>query len=141
MRNFFTRIIQTLPALSNQFAYRPTCSTTAALISLLSHTTSLLESNTSVFVLTFDYSKAFDTLSHSSVASALSSLDIPDLVYNWTLDYLTDRSHYTILNVQTSGTAKISAGVIQGSVLGQTLFNVTASTLTPFQILMPISST
>ena len=47
VRNFFTPIIQTLPALSNQFAYRPTCSTTAALISLLSHITFLLESNTS----------------------------------------------------------------------------------------------
>src|SRR5277367_6275380 len=132
VKNFFTPVITTLLSLSNQFAYRPTCSTTAALIFLLSHITSLLESNTFVFVLTFDYSKAFDTLSHSSVANALSTLDISDSVYNWTLDYLKNRSHYTTLNGQTSDTAQISAGVIQGSVLGPTLFNLTASTLTPF---------
>ena len=135
VKNFFTPVITTLPSLSNQFAYRPTCSTTAALIFLLSHITSLLESNTFVFVLTFNYSKAFDTLSHSSVANALSTLDIPDSVYNWTLDYLKNRSHYTTLNGQTSDTAQISAGVIQGSVLGPTLFNLTASTLTPFSSL------
>src|SRR5277367_4915077 len=101
VKNFFTPVITTLPSLSNQFAYRPTCSTTATLIFLVSHITSLLESNTFVFVLTFDYSKAFNTLSYSSAANAVSTLDIPDYVYNWTFDYFTDHIHYTTLNGQT----------------------------------------
>jgi hypothetical protein len=51
------------------------------------------------------------------------------------VDYLTDRTHHTILNSELSGKAHISAGVIQGSVLGPTLFNVTSSTLTPLSSL------
>lgn len=129
--SFYTPALLNFPTLSNQFAYRPTCSTTAALISLFSQITRLLETNTFVFVLTFDYSKAFDTLSHDSVGKALANLSIPDHSYNWTLDYLTNRTHHTTLNGAVSSTASISAGVIQGSVLGPTLFNIASASLAP----------
>ena len=45
-----------------------------------------------VFVILFDYSKAFDTLSHSCVASKLALMDLPDNIYNWFLNYLSDRT-------------------------------------------------
>jgi hypothetical protein len=135
VRKYFTPLISDMPALSNQFAYKPTCSTTAALISLLAHITHLLETNSHVIVLTFDYSKAFDTLSHTSVAQSLSTINLPDCIYNWTLDYLTGRTHFTRFNNETSAPANITAGVIQGSVLGPTLFNITASTLSPLSSL------
>ena len=67
-------------SLTNQFAYRPTCSTTAALITLFSQITDLLQKHPHVHLITFDYSKAFHTLSHSSVASKLSQLDLPDCI-------------------------------------------------------------
>ena len=117
--------------LENQFAYRPTGSTTAALIAILQHVTDLLVTNSHVHVISFDYSKAFDTVSHASVASSVSSLDIGDNIYNWTVNYLSDRTHTTLFGSKLSGTADISAGVIQGSVLGPTLFNHTASDFTP----------
>ena len=65
--------------LSNQFAYLPIRSTSAALIAIFLQITSLLKSNDSVYMyaITFDYSTAFDTMSHSSVATILSSLLIP----------------------------------------------------------------
>ena len=116
--------------LSNQLAYRSTCSTTAALITILAYVTRLLETNTHVHVITFDYSKAFDTLSHSSVATTLCHVSIPDFTHNWIIDYLSSRSHQTSLHGVISGPANITAGVIQGSVLGPTLFNIT-STLVP----------
>ena len=130
--NFVNPVLSAYPLLSNQFAYRPTCSTTAALITILAHVTSLLETNTHVHVVTFDYSKAFDTLSHTSVATTLSHLEIPDFTFNWILDYLSSRSHQTTFHGITSSSANITSGIIQGSVLGPTLFNITSSTLAPF---------
>ena len=117
--------------LLNQFAYRPTTSTTAALISILSHISQLLRTNTHVFLIAFDYSKAFDTLSHSSVASKLANLTIPDCIFNWILDYLSDRSHTTYIKGSSSSLAKINASIVQGSVLGPTLFNINSSELKP----------
>ena len=75
--NFLNPALLNLPGhlnIFNQFAHRPTSSTTAALISILSCITELLLTNTHVFCISFDYSKAFDTLSHSSVAYKLSDL-------------------------------------------------------------------
>src|SRR6478609_4177545 len=102
IRTVFTPALISFPALFNQFAYRPTSSTTAALIALLDKITSLLRTNSCVVVLSFDYSKAFDTLSHTSVATALSILSIPDNIYNWSLDFLKGRTHQTISTQRSS---------------------------------------
>jgi hypothetical protein len=101
--------------IDNQFAYRPTSSTTAALIAILSKVTELLKTNDYVYCLTFDYSKAFDTLSHMSVANKLSQLDIPHFMYNWIIDYLDGRSHTTSLEGISSFSLSINSSVVQGS--------------------------
>lgn len=119
-------------ALANQFAYQPTCSTTAAIIEILSYVTTLLKNNTHVFLLTFDYSKAFDTISHAAVASSLTQFKIMDNFYNWIVDFLSGRQHCTDFQGNQSDYACINAGVIQGSVMGPTLFNLTASSLEPY---------
>ena len=49
---------------ADQFAFRPTGSTTAALIYILHHVTLLLETNEYVRCLLIDFSKAFDTVNH-----------------------------------------------------------------------------
>jgi len=49
----------------DQYAFRPTGSTTAALISFLQTVTDLLLHNPFVFVIALDFSKAFDTVRHS----------------------------------------------------------------------------
>jgi len=48
---------------SDQFAYRPTCSTTAALVALEHYVAQYLESASFVQCLSIDNSKAFDTIS------------------------------------------------------------------------------
>lgn len=117
--------------ISNQYAYRPTASTCAAIIAMLQHITNLLQTEKFVYVLTFDYSKAFDTLRHSSVASKLTLLDIPDCIHNWILDYLCDRQHCTLLHNTTSQSRVINASIVQGSALGPTLFNINSTDLQP----------
>jgi len=135
VRNFLTPALTHLPShldITNQFAYRPTSSTTAALISLFSCITDLLETNPYVYCLSFDYSKAFDTLSYSSVCSKLTEIQIPDYCYNWIVSYLTNRTHTTRLGPVSSDPLPITASIVQGSVLGPTLFNINSSELKPF---------
>jgi hypothetical protein len=134
VRNYLNPALSKLPSslsIANQFAYRPTGSTTAALVALLAHISNLLVDHQHVFVITFDYSKAFDTLRHSSVASKLSLLDLPSSIYNWVLDFLSNRSHCTSFKDKLSSPASISASIVQGSVLGPTLFNLNSCDLSP----------
>jgi len=57
------------PSLSfqDQYAFRPTGSTTAAIISILHNITSLLITDPYVIVIAIDFSKAFDTVRHFSL--------------------------------------------------------------------------
>jgi len=71
----------------DQYAFRPTGSTTAALVFLLHTITNLLAEQPYVVVIVLDFSKAFDTVQHSTLLQKLASLDIPDTVYNWLVDY------------------------------------------------------
>ena len=115
-RASFTRLSYPSPTmnLSDQFAFRPTGSTTAAIINLLHIVTNMLLSNPYVTVISLDFSKAFDMVRHSALLDKLNQLDIPDTVYNWTVDVLSDRSHCTVCGGQTSSQKSITAGIVQG---------------------------
>ena len=64
----------------DQCAFRPT---TAALISFLQTVTDFLLHNQFVSFIALDFSKAFDTLRHSTVLNKITRLAIRDAVYNW----------------------------------------------------------
>ena len=117
--------------LSDQFGFRPFGSTTAALITILQTITSMLASNSYVIVYSIDFSKAFDTVRHSSLFSKYASLDLPDFIYNWLESFFRDHSHCTQFDNQLSDFLDISASIIQGSVLGPASYVVTASDLRP----------
>ena len=68
--------------LSDQFAFRPTGSTTGAIVSILHSVTHHLLSNSYVIVMSLDFSKAFDTVRRSALLQKLARLDMPDQVYN-----------------------------------------------------------
>ena len=59
---------------SDQFAFRPTGSTSAAIISLLHTITTLLQANPYVIVISLDFSKAFDSVRQSTLLSKMSEL-------------------------------------------------------------------
>ena len=81
--------------LSEQFAFRPSGPTTAALISILHSVTSLLHSNDFVAVIALDFSKACDTVRHWTLLDNMALLDLPDEVYNWMVDYFSGHTHCT----------------------------------------------
>jgi len=88
VRSFLYPALLTIPpmlSVADQYAYRPTGSTTAALIHLF-HTTELLTDNQYVIVIAIDFSKAFDTVRYVTLLEKLACLDLPGCVYNWLAD-------------------------------------------------------
>ena len=79
----------------DQFAFRPTGSTTAAIICLLHRISEMLLTNPFVHLIALDFSKAFDTVCHSTMMEKFSNFPIPDNVYNWVVNFLSDRCHHT----------------------------------------------
>ena len=82
-----------IPVTSDQFAFRPTGSSTATLITILQSVTSLLADNPYVAVVAVDFSQAFDTLRHATLLQKMAQLSVPDNAYNWLADFFQERSH------------------------------------------------
>lgn len=129
----YPSLIAPHPGLSfqDQYAFRPTGSTTAAIITLMQVVTALLKDNPYVRVIALDFSKAFDTVRHASLADKISKLDMPDCVHNWLLSFITSRSHCTSFQGEVSKSLAINAGVIQGSAVGPVAYTILASDLYP----------
>ena len=66
---------------SDQYAFRPTGSTTATLISILHTITNLLDTNPYVIVTALYFSKVFDSVRHATLTEKYATLDIPDNIY------------------------------------------------------------
>ena len=86
----------------DQFAFRPTGSTTSALVYLMHHVTRMLESNSYVRCLLIDFSKAFDVISHSILLTKLTNFNLPCNVFNWIVSFLCNRCQKAKVNGQLS---------------------------------------
>jgi len=115
---------------TDQYAFRPTGSTIAAVAAILQSVTELLSCNPYVVVIALDFTKAFDTVRHSTLLHKMASMDIPDEVYNWLVDFYAGRSHSTRFNGISSEQLDISASIIQGSAIGAAAYVVNAADLT-----------
>ena len=130
----YPALLQPLPPaidFDDQFAYRPTGSTTAAIIAMLHTVRTMLSANPYVRILSFDFSKAFDSVSHAPLISKLANMNIPDSVYNWINNFFSERYHCTNYAGEYSAVAEVKASVIQGSAIGPASYIVTASDLRP----------
>ena len=133
IRQSWLRLIH-LPS-EDQFAFRPTGSTTAALIFLFDRITELLVDNSFVMFYSLDFSKAFDTVRHSTFFEKLALLKTPIEVYNWIADFYSARTHCTSFNgvvselLETRKLLEILASVIQGSGIGPAAYAVNAADL------------
>ena len=132
VRHFvYPALLHPPPALSfaDQFAFRPTGSSTAAMISLDNSITSMLLSHPHVIVISLDFSKAFDTVRHSTLLEKIAELYVPDNVYNWLVDFFNGHSHCTVYRGQTSTLQPINASIIQGSSIRPASYVVNAGDL------------
>ena len=87
-------LLHSLPKslLEDQFAFRPTGSTTAALTYIFHNAASLLERCEYVQCFLVDFSKAFDTVSHSVLLEKLTTYRVLQYVTKWITNFLTDRT-------------------------------------------------
>ena len=82
-----------------------------------------IDSHTPVDMIFFDFSKAFDRVPHNLLIHRLAQLGIHGSLLNWLASFLTSRTQSVHVSDLYSPPTSVASGVIQGSVLGPTLFS------------------
>lgn len=106
----------------SQHGFRPRRSTETALLQFTSNVYHYLEKKRHLIGVFLDFSKAFDTLSHTILLDKLCQYGIRGVTLKLFQSYLTNRSQSVYCNSTHSSFSTIKKGVPQGSILGPTLF-------------------
>ena len=106
-----------------QYGFRPSRSTSHALLDLTSYIHEGVNSDSKVLGVFIDLAKAFDTLNFDILLQKLEKYGVRGNSLNWFKSYLTDRKQRVVLPCgTTSSDCTVLTGVPQGSVLGPLLF-------------------
>ena len=97
-------------------------STTTNLLESLNDWSVSFENGTHQTIAYIDFAKAFDSVCHSKLVTKLRHYGISGDLLEWITDFLSDRTHRTVVGHCLSDVGYISSGVIQGSCLGPLLF-------------------
>ena len=109
----------------DQFAYKKQCNTTMALIKCQHNWLRWLDDDVDfVRVLSFDFSKAFDTVSHKIVCEKLKATNLNPYIINWIISFLGNRKQRVVVDGKITDYVDINRGVPQGTVLGPFLFSL-----------------
>ena len=118
----------------HQFGFRPRSSTTLSHIKLHNFITEQLDlpAVASVLLISFDMSRAFDSLSHGALMRTLIHSGLPMGFISWCSSYLQNRQQKVIIEQMTSTSMNVTSGVPQGSIIAPFLFCVQMRSAKPF---------
>ena len=116
------RILPLFP--KTQFAYKPKSDTTSALVSIHDHLTSQLDKHNvnACILISYDFSKAFDSVSHKNLLKKLLKVNLPSGFVLWLQSYLASRTQRTRVKNVISSPCQVTSGTPQGSLLAPYLF-------------------